>query len=248
MSVVSVRNVAKSFRIPAPDRQTVRENLLGFLRPRATQEMRALDGISFTVEKGSAVGILGRNGSGKTTLMRILAGIYLPDRGAVEIAAPDTPILGLGVGWNEELDAIDNVCLLGTVLGFSLAELRAGMDEILEFAELERFATTPLRQYSSGMKVRLAYAVAFRSVSDILLLDEVFAVGDAGFKKRCRQRCETFKAAGHTTLLVSHDPDEVRSFCERGILLENGKIMVDDTADRAVEAYLALLDGAPRRA
>jgi ABC-type polysaccharide/polyol phosphate transport system ATPase subunit len=245
MSIIEIDNLEKRFHTPSVARETVREHVLGLFRPRRMQEICALDGVSFTVERGASIGIMGRNGSGKSTLMRILAGIYRPDRGQVRLAAPVTPILGLGVGWNEALDAVDNVCLLGTVLGLTLGELRASMQAILAFAELERFAGMPLRHFSSGMKVRLAYAVAFHSVSEIVLLDEVFAVGDAGFRKRCRERSLELKRAGHTILLVSHDADEITGFCDRALLLEGGKILVDDAPATVVGRYLQLLEGIP---
>ena len=135
--------------------------------------MCVLDGISFSVERGQTLGIMGRNGCGKSTLLKILSGIYQPDSGAVITRAPLTPILELGVGWNPELDAIDNIMLIGSVMGLTLKELRASTDEILDFAELQRFANLKLQHYSSGMASRLAYAIAFRAVREILILDEI---------------------------------------------------------------------------
>ena len=242
MSIITIENLAKSFMIPSVARDTVREQVFGLFRSQRMEELRALDGVSFTVERGGSVGIMGRNGSGKTTLMRILAGIYQPDRGSVSLKVPLTPILGLGVGWNETLAAVDNVCLLGTVMGIPLCELKAGMDEILAFAGLQRFASLPLRHYSSGMKVRLAFAVAFRSVNEIVLLDEVFSVGDVAYQNRCRGRCLELKKEGNTFLLVSHDPAEIASFCDRALLLEQGTIVMDDEPGRVVEAYVELME------
>ena len=162
--------------------------MLGALRPRRFERLQVLDSVSFEVRRGETLGIMGRNGSGKSTLLKIVCGIYPPDRGRVTTRAAITPILELGVGWNPELDAIDNVFLIGSVMGLSLAEIRSSMDEILAFAELERFANLKLKYYSSGMSSRLAYAVAFRAVREVLVLDEIFAVGDAGFKARCEER------------------------------------------------------------
>ena len=149
---------------------------------------------------------MGRNGSGKSTLLKILCGVYLPDRGRVTRARRDHAGLELGVGWNPELDAVDNVLLIGSVMGLSLAEIRRSMDEILAFAELERFANLKLKHYSSGMSERLGYAVAFKAVRDVLVLDEIFAVGDAGFKARCEARYRELRPRGHTAIIVSHDP------------------------------------------
>ena len=184
MAVIEVRDVAKQFRIPSVRRDTVREHALDLFRPRTFETLQVLESISFDLQCGDTIGIMGRNGCGKSTLLRIIAGIYQPDRGLVTSLAPITPILELGIGWNPELDAIDNICLLGLVMGMSLAEVRAATDDILAFAELERFANVKLQHYSSGMASRLAYSVAFKAVRDILVLDEMFAVGDAGFRAR----------------------------------------------------------------
>ena len=152
-----------------------------------------------------------------------------------------TPILELGVGWNPDLDAIDNIELLGSVMGMPLRELRAATPSILEFAGVERFAHLELRHYSSGMAARLAYAVAFRAVRDVLILDEIFAVGDAEFKDRCQTRYRELHRAGHSMLLVSHDPRTVAMFCERALLLEGGRIIAAGPAADVAEQYLSLL-------
>jgi ABC-type polysaccharide/polyol phosphate transport system ATPase subunit len=184
---------------------------------------------------------MGRNGCGKSTLLKIVSGIYQPDDGRIIARAPITPILELGVGWNPELDAIDNVCLLGSVMGMSLREIRAAVDEILAFAELERFANLKLQHYSSGMASRLAYAVAFKAVREVLVLDEIFAVGDAGFKARCEERYRTLSAAGHTVIIVSHDPKIIETFCSRALLLDRGRVVLGGTGTEIARAYLRLL-------
>ena len=201
-----------------------------------------LDDVSFELRRGESLGLMGRNGGGKSTLLKIVSGIYQPDRGTVDAQrAPVTPILELGVGWNPDLDAIDNIELLGTVMGLTLRELRAATREILAFAELERFANLELRHYSSGMAARLAYAVAFRAVREVLILDEIFAVGDAGFKERCQARYRELHRAGHSMLLVSHEPRTIATFCERALLLEGGRIVIAGPAADVADAYLALL-------
>src|SRR6185436_14922770 len=164
--------------------------------PRNFQRLQVLDDVSFEVRPGEALGIMGRNGSGKSTLLKIVCGVYLPDHGRVSARASITPVLELGVGWNPELDAIDNVLLVGSVMGLTLDEIRRSLDEILAFAELERFANLKLKHYSSGMSERLGYAVAFKAVREVLVLDEIFAVGDAGFKARCEQRYRELRALG----------------------------------------------------
>jgi ABC-type polysaccharide/polyol phosphate transport system ATPase subunit len=187
---------------------------------------------------------MGRNGSGKSTLLKVLCGIYVADRGKVVVRAPLTPILELGVGWNPDLDAIDNIMLLGTVMGMSLREAAGATEEILAFAELAPFANLELRHYSSGMASRLAYAVAFKAVRDVLVLDEVFAVGDARFKARCEERYKQLKADGHTMLLVSHDPNAV-SLCDRALLLEGGRVVKSGTPTEIYAAYLQESTHAP---
>ena len=245
MAVISVRGVGKSFSIPSVRRETVREHVLGLLRPRRFEELRVLEDISFEVRRGETLGLMGRNGSGKSTLLKIISGIYRADRGRVVVRAPVTPILELGVGWNPELDAIDNIYLLGGVMGLSLAEIRSSIDDILEFADLVRFANLELRHYSSGMAARLAYSVAFRAVREVLILDEIFAVGDAGFRARCFDRYRELHAAGHTVLLVSHEPYTIGNFCQRAILIDGGRVVLDDRADRVSDEYLRRLATAP---
>jgi len=200
-----------------------------------------LDGITFAVEQGEAVGIMGRNGSGKSTLLKILSGVYLPDRGEVRTYGAVTPVLELGVGWNPELDAIDNVMLIGSVMGLSLAEIRDSLDGILEFAELGRFAKLKLKHYSSGMSERLGYAIAFKAVRDVLILDEIFAVGDAGFKQRCEQRYLELRSRGCTAVIVSHDPRVIATYCDRAMLLDSGRVAFEGSARDVAAHYMSTL-------
>jgi ABC-type polysaccharide/polyol phosphate transport system ATPase subunit len=237
VSVIEAHDVSKSFRVPNVRRDTVREKLLGLLDPPSFRNLEVLRSVSFEVRPGESVAIMGRNGSGKSTLLKLLCGIYMPDRGRVVVRAPITPILELGVGWNPDLDAIDNIMLLGTVMGMSLREAAGATDEILAFAELVPFANLELRHYSSGMASRLAYAVAFKAVREVLVLDEVYAVGDARFKARCEERYRQLKADGHTVVLVSHDPKAV-SLCDRAMLLEGGRVAATGTTAEIYEAYM----------
>ena len=239
--VITSRGVSKSFSIPTVRRETVREHALDLFRRRPNEKLHVLNGVSFELRHGESLGLMGRNGSGKSTLLKILSGIYLPDGGEVTVRAPLTPILELGVGWNPDLDAIDNIELLGTVMGLSLRELRGATPGILAFAGLERFAHLELRHYSSGMAARLAYAVAFRAVRDILILDEIFAVGDAEFKERCHARYRELHRSGRSMLLVSHEPRTVAAFCDRALLLEGGRIVMDGAATDVAQQYLTLL-------
>jgi ABC-type polysaccharide/polyol phosphate transport system ATPase subunit len=239
--VIEARGVTKSFTIPSVRRETVREHALDLFRRRPQERLRVLDGVDLELRRGESLGLMGRNGSGKSTLLKIISGIYVPDGGRVSVRAPVTPILELGVGWNPDLDAIDNIELLGTVMGLSLRELRAATAEILAFADLARFARLELRHYSSGMAARLAYAVAFRAVREVLILDEIFAVGDAGFRERCQERYRALHRAGHAMLLVSHEPRTIAAFCDRALLLDAGRIVAEGPAADVAASYVSLL-------
>lgn len=248
MAIVQVERVSKAFRIPSVRRDTIREHVLDLFQPRRHERLQVLDEVSFEVQPGETLGIMGRNGVGKSTLLKIVCGVYLPDRGSVQVHGAITPILELGVGWQTELDAVDNVLLIGTVLGLTIREIRQSMDEILAFAELERFANLKLKHYSSGMAARLAYAVAFRAVREVLVLDEIFAVGDAAFKARCEQRYSELRALGHTVILVSHNPSTISTFCDRALLLEGTHVKAIGRATDIADEYVAALTGSDRRA
>ena len=237
--LVQVENVSKTFRIPRVRRDTVREHIFGLFDRRRFDDLHALDRVSLDLHPGETLGIMGRNGCGKSTLLKVLCGIYGVDTGAVHVRGGITPILQLGVGWNPELDAIDNVYLIASVMGMSLTAIRESLDEILAFAGLERFARLPLKHYSSGMASRLAYAVAFRAVREVLVLDEIFAVGDAGFRLKCEERYRQLHQDGHTVVLVSHDPRVVSSFCSRAILMDAGRVVLEGSGEEVAARYLA---------
>jgi len=239
--IIEVDAVKKGFWIPSVRRDTIREHLLGLLESRRFERLQVLDGVSFGVERGEALGIMGRNGSGKSTLLKLLSGVYLPDGGQVRAHAAITQLLELGVGWNPELDAIDNILLIGSVMGLSLKQIRRDLDEILAFAELERFASLKLKHYSSGMSERLGYAVAFKAVRDVLVLDEIFAVGDAGFKAKCERRYLELRGLGHTAIIVSHDPRIITTFCDRALLLDGGRIVFEGPAQKVADRYVSTL-------
>jgi ABC-type polysaccharide/polyol phosphate transport system ATPase subunit len=237
--LVQLDNVSKTFRIPRVRRDTVREHVFGLFDRRRFDDLHALDQISLDLHAGETLGIMGRNGCGKSTLLKVLCGIYGADTGEVHVRGGITPILQLGVGWNPELDAIDNVYLIASVMGLSLTAIRESLDEILAFADLERFARLPLKHYSSGMASRLAYAVAFRAVREVLVLDEIFAVGDAGFRLKCEERYRQLHQDGHTVALVSHDPRVVSSFCSRAILMDAGRIVFEGSGQEVAARYLS---------
>jgi ABC-type polysaccharide/polyol phosphate transport system ATPase subunit len=248
VAILEVSGVSKRFSIPSARRDTIREHFFGLLRPRTFEELVVLDQVSFSVERGESLGIMGRNGSGKSTLLKILAGIYQADAGTVAVRAPVTPILQLGLGWNGELSARDNLYLTGTAMGLTLAEVADELDEIMAFAGLARFLDVELKHFSTGMAARLAYAIAFKAVREVLLLDEIFAVGDAEFGRRCEERYRKLHDEGRTVVLVSHNPEVVARHCERALLLEGGRIVLDDRGAKVAEAYVELLGGRPLRA
>jgi ABC-type polysaccharide/polyol phosphate transport system ATPase subunit len=241
MAVIKIRDLKKSFLIPSVRRTTLREHVLGLFRPPDVDRLQVLDGVSLDVEKGEVFGIMGRNGCGKSTLLKILAGIYTADSGEVRLNAPITPILELGVGWNTELNAIDNILLVGSIMGVTLGELKAKTPEILAFGELERFAQLEVKHFSSGMMARLAFAVAFLAVRDVLILDEIYAVGDAAFQKKCTERFMELHGAGHTIVIVSHQPADVADFCNHAVLLEDGRIIDEGTGPEIARSYTTLL-------
>ena len=240
-ALVEVDGVSKSFSIPSVRRETVREHLFGVLEPRKFERLTVLNNVSFALREGETLGIMGRNGCGKSTLLKILCGIYAADAGEVRVHAGLTPILELGVGWNPELDAIDNVFLIGSVMGLSLRQVESSLDEILAFAEVERFARLKLKHYSSGMASRLAYAIAFHAVRDVLVLDEIFAVGDAGFRAKCEKRYRALRDQGHSVVIVSHEPRVIATFCDRAMLLDSGSIVQHGPGAEIASLYTATL-------
>jgi ABC-2 type transport system ATP-binding protein len=239
--LLDVCRVSKSFDIPSFRRETIREHVLDLFRRRPTERLCVLNDVSLEVRRGETLGIMGRNGCGKSTLLKIMSGVYRADAGSVVISAPVTAILELGLGWNPDLDAVDNVLLIGSVMGLSLRELRASLSDILAFAGVERFANLALRHYSSGMAARLAYAVAFKAVREVLILDEVFAVGDAGFRERCEVRYRQLSSAGHTIVVVSHSPYTVEAFCSRAILIEQGRVIANGHPRDVARQYMSIV-------
>ncbi len=229
---IEVRGVSKSFRLPHQQRTTLKEH---FLHPfsRTTYETQcALDEVSFCVEQGEFFGIIGPNGSGKSTLLRILAGIYRADAGMVRVNGLVSPFIELGVGFNPELNARDNVRVNGTLLGLSRKELDQRFDEIVGFAELDRFVDQRLKNYSSGMLLRLAYSIAIQVEFDILLLDEVLAVGDQAFQEKCFATFARLQDECKTIVFVSHDLDAVSLHSDRAMLLRSGRVeALGSTAD-----------------
>jgi len=221
--LIEVRDLKKSFRMPDRKVDTLKERVSHPLRKVPYRELQALKGITFDVHRGEFFGIVGRNGSGKSTLLKVLASIYKADSGRIRMAGRLAPFIELGVGFNPELTARENVELNGVMMGLGRREARRQLGAVLEFAELEAFVDLKLKNYSSGMMVRLAFAVMVGADADVMLIDEVLAVGDAAFAQKCTDVFREKRAAGKTVVLVTHDMAAVQAFCDRAMLIHDGE-------------------------
>ena len=222
---VKVDHVSKYFKLPTEATNSLRTAMVNrFKGIKGYKEQHVLKDISFEVEKGDFFGILGRNGSGKSTLLKIISEIYVPEKGSVTIDGKLVSFIELGVGFNPELTGRENVYMNGAMLGFSTAEIDAMYNDIVDFAELHDFMNQKLKNYSSGMQVRLAFSVAIKAQGDILILDEVLAVGDESFQRKCNDYFQERKKSGKTTILVTHDMGAVKKYCNKAVLIENGLV------------------------
>lgn len=241
---IEVTGLSKSFRLPTEKSSELKQSVVNFFRGiKGYKEQKVLKNISFVVEEGDFFGIVGRNGSGKSTLLKLLSGIYQPDKGAVRVNGSLIPFIELGVGFSPELTGRENIYLNGALLGFSEKEVDGMYDEIVDFAELHDFMGQKLKNYSSGMQVRLAFSIAIRAKSDILILDEVLAVGDEAFQRKCLEYFSDLKKGGQTIVLVTHDMGVVERFCNKAILVERGKILTADKPLKIARLYSELLSG-----
>jgi len=238
---ISINGVSKAFKLPHEKQTSLKSVFVNLFRAQKTYErQQVLKEISFDIKRGEFFGITGRNGSGKSTLLKLLAGIYAPTGGSLAVNGKLTPFIELGVGFNPELTGRENVYLNGALLGFNRKQMDKMYDEIVAFAELERFMDQKLKNYSSGMQVRLAFSIAIRVESDILLIDEVLAVGDVNFQNKCLAVFEEIKRRGTTVVFVSHDMESVRRFCDRVALIQNGKLLKMGDAQEVIDEYMAL--------
>lgn len=245
---VVVDGVSKSFRLPHERVHTLKERALHPFKRRGHDRLDALNDVSFAVQPGEFFGIVGRNGSGKSTLLKCLAGIYRADSGRILVDGRLSTFIELGVGFNPDLAARDNVTINGIMLGLSPREARARFDRIIEFAELEDFVDLKLKNYSSGMQVRLAFSVMIQVDADVLLIDEVLAVGDASFQQKCFEVFHRLREQGKTILFVTHDMDAVKRFCHRAMLIENGEMRLIGDPERVGTHYMELNFGRDRTA
>jgi ABC-2 type transport system ATP-binding protein len=235
---VKVENVSKTFKLPREKTTSIKSAVVNFYRRKKEYEVqKALDNISFEIKKGEFFGIVGRNGSGKSTLLKLLAGIYTPTSGQVHVRGSLTPFIELGVGFNPELTGRENVYLNGALLGFSRKEMHRMYKDIVDFAELKRFMDQKLKNYSSGMQVRLAFSIAIRAQSDILLIDEVLAVGDEAFQRKSINVFEKYKAQKRTIILVTHDMGVVERFCDRAMIINDGEFLKIGSPQEVAHIY-----------
>jgi lipopolysaccharide transport system ATP-binding protein len=237
---IIVDRVSRTFRVYAKSQRTIKDLFVSRGRS-GVREVQALRDISLSVEPGDAVGLVGRNGSGKTTLLRVISGIIKPTSGHLEAGGRIASLLELGAGFHPDFTGRENVYLNGSIHGLPRARVREVMDEIVAFAELEKFIDLPVRTYSSGMFMRLGFSVAAHIQSDVLLLDEVFAVGDESFQRKCFGKIAEFKNRGGTILFVSHDAQAVERLCDRAVLLRQGEVAFDGETREAIGAYRRLL-------
>ena len=234
---IHVSNLSKSFKLPTERAFGLKQAIFNRIRGvKGFKKQSVLNDINLDIKKGEFIGIVGRNGSGKSTFLKTLAGIYYPEKGEIVINGSLIPFIELGVGFNPELTGRENVYLNGALLGFSRSEVDNMYDKIWKFAELEEFQDQKLKNYSSGMQVRLAFSIAIRAKGDILLLDEVLAVGDAAFQKKCEDYFRSLHG-NQTVVLVTHSMENITKFCDRAILIEKGKIVLDDNPKIVAKAY-----------
>ncbi|HHT9125896.1 MAG TPA: ABC transporter ATP-binding protein [Candidatus Brocadiia bacterium] len=244
MTAIAVKNVSKKYPIYEKPLHRLQEafvkNIFG-RRKRFHKEFWALRDVSFDVEKGSTFGIVGKNGAGKSTLLQIIAGTIIPTMGSVEVNGRISALLELGAGFNPEFTGRENVFMNGSILGFSESEMKNRFSEIERFADIGEFIDQPVKTYSSGMYVRLAFAVAINVDPEILIVDEALSVGDVFFQHRCMHKIDQFKKSGKTILFVSHDPNAVKSLCDRAVLIDKGRLLEIGTPDKVVAKYLSLV-------
>jgi ABC-type polysaccharide/polyol phosphate transport system ATPase subunit len=239
---IELRDVTQRFRIIRERSDTLRELFAKLRRRRTTyHDFEALKHISFRVDRGEMVGVVGRNGSGKSTILKVVAGVYAPTHGTVLVNGSIAPLIELGAGFHHELTGRENIELNGLLLGLSRKQVAERAARIIEFSELGDFIDAPVKQYSSGMYMRLAFSIATEVDPDILLMDEILAVGDSGFQQKCFERIQAFRDAGKTILFVSHDLHSVRRFCNRAILIHDGHLVEDGPPSAVISRYEELM-------
>ncbi len=243
MHTVTVKNIVKKFRIPHQRRTTTFQRGLGLLKGQRTyEEFLAVNNVSFEVEGGETFGIIGRNGSGKSTLLKILSRVIYPDSGSVTMHGRVAAFLELGVGFQPELTAAENVYIYAAILGMSRRQVDAVYEDIFAFAELKKFEDMKLKSFSSGMYLRLSFATAIMAMPDIVLIDEVLAVGDEAFQKKCMNKIREFQEQGKTIVVVSHSLNSIREMCSRTLLMDGGEVLAMGPTEAVLAKYLAMVN------
>ncbi|MDP9735738.1 ABC transporter ATP-binding protein [Curtobacterium sp. 260] len=237
--VISVRDAGIRFKRNRRASRSFKDLFAGSNRRKRADEFWALRNVSFDVRPGEAIGVVGRNGQGKSTLLKLVAQVMLPDEGRIRVDAGVAPLIEITGGFVGDLTVRDNVYLTAGLHGMSRAEIRDAFDEIIDFAEIGDFVDTPYKHLSSGMKVRIAFAVISRLDEPVILVDEVLAVGDKSFREKCYKRIEELLAGGRTLFFVSHNDKDLRRFCDRGLYLDKGRLQLDDTIEAALARYAA---------
>lgn len=240
MNAITVEHISKAFRIPHQKQTSTVELITHPFERNNVDTLQVLQNVSFSIKQGETVGIIGRNGAGKSTLLKLLASIYLPDQGKITITGKVVPFLELGVGFNPELTGRENVFLNGIILGMPRKFLEAKFEEIIAFAELERFIDLPLKNFSSGMQVRLAFSIAFMSEADVYLLDEVFSVGDMAFQEKSKAIFDGLQKKNKTLVLISHSLSVIESFCKRILVVNQGNVESFSTVQEGLNRYKEL--------
>ena len=239
---IRLENVTQRFRVIQERPDTLRELFSKLFRHEASyHDFEAVRSVSFEVPRGQMLGIIGRNGSGKSTLLKIIAGVYRPTSGTVHVNGTIAPLIELGAGFHHELTGRENILLNGLLMGYSKQDMLLREQSIIEFADIGDFIDAPVKQYSSGMYMRLAFAVATEVDPQILLVDEILAVGDAGFREKCFERIRKFRQSGKTILLVTHGMPDVRKHCDRVVLLEQGSVVFDGLPEDGIAMYESLV-------
>lgn len=238
-TAIQLQNVTVSFRIPHEKIPTFQEYAIRFLKRRSISytDFNALNNVSFSISKGETIGIVGANGAGKSTLLKVIARVIRPTEGRISIKGRVAPLLELGAGFDYEMTGRENVFLNGAVLGFNRKEIAGRLDRIVEFAGIDNFIDAPIRTYSSGMVARLGFAIATDIQPDILIIDEILAVGDADFQKKSATRILKYRSNGSTILVVSHNLDSIKNLCDRVIWLEHGSIKMAGHVDDIIDQY-----------
>lgn len=234
---ISVKNIHKNFILSQHKHTSLKQAAVNIVQKNNITTQKVLDGVSFDIHKGDFFGIVGRNGSGKSTLLKLIAGVYSPTSGSVELNGGLTPFIELGVGFNPELSGRDNVFLNGALLGYTRKQMEAMYDDIVDFAEIEEHMDKKLKNYSSGMQVRLAFSIAIKAKNDILIFDEVLAVGDEAFQRKCMAVFREYKKNKQTVVLVTHSMENVTMLCNRALMLEDGKIVTIGDVKKVAGAY-----------